>query len=467
MDRQLLERVLCPVCKQGAWTLDVRESRTVAYAAGPREEVYDGDVTCACGRQYPIREFVLSFAGCFPADLQREAAFWDRFYLWNLEHGAVGFHDLRRGFAPFLAQGVTEAFPQADTVDRYDVHYQVAEHPLLRAGHTLLDIGVGLGWTSIHFARAGYAVTAFDPSLGPVQAAKRYAIGEGLFIEYICAAMGYVKFRPGSFDNVAAFHSLHHVPDLESGLSDISTWLRPGGGLAVDEHIANSRLAGALGARLHTWAAVEVFPRYRTIADTDLARLPAEPHSALEDAGVDQVVPLLRRLFTIEFERERHVVLDHYPLLYYLWKDRDLAAFRYALDMANHFQELVRQVDPDGGEYITIVAANRRPAALSSQPALGIGPGEEADLAPPPPPADPPIVSALAGARAGEPAEAPTVALEARIAELERALAEQGAWARSLEAAQQNRDRELARLRAHLRRVENGRVMRLLRRFTR
>ena len=217
-------------------------------------------MTCACGRQYPIREYVLSFAALFPADLQREAAFWDRFYLWNLAQGAVGFHDLRRGFAPFLARGVREAFPFADTIDRYDVHYEVAEHPLLRAGHTLLDIGVGLGWTSIHFARAGYAVTAFDPSLGPLQAAKAYAIQEGLAIEYLCAAMGYVDFQPGCFDNVAAFHSLHHVPDLEAGLLAVRRWLRPDGGLAVDEHIANSRLAGALGVALHEWAAAEVFP---------------------------------------------------------------------------------------------------------------------------------------------------------------------------------------------------------------
>src|SRR5579859_2126733 len=201
MHRTLLDTLRCPACGAGEWTLAVAEAATIPYPGGPRDEVRTGTATCACGRQYPIQEFVLSLAALFPADLQREAAFWDRFYLWNLAHGAVGFHDLRRGFAPFLAQGVTEAFPDAATIDRYDVHYQVAEHPLLRAGQTLLDVGVGLGWTSIHFARAGYQVTAFDPSLGPVQAAKAYAIGAGLPIEYLCAAMGYVAFRPGSFDN--------------------------------------------------------------------------------------------------------------------------------------------------------------------------------------------------------------------------------------------------------------------------
>jgi 2-polyprenyl-3-methyl-5-hydroxy-6-metoxy-1,4-benzoquinol methylase/uncharacterized protein YbaR (Trm112 family) len=451
VDRSLLDRVLCPACGAGEWTLTAHETETIPYAAGPREEVREGALACVCGAEYPIRRFVLSFAGRFPPDLQQEAAFWDRFYLWNLEHGAVGFHDLRRGFAPFMAQGVSEAFPAAGTVDRYDVHYQVAEHPLLRAGHTLLDIGVGLGWTSIHFARSGYAVTAFDPSLGPLQAAKAYAIEQGLQIEYLCAAMGYVNFREAAFDNVAAFHSLHHVPDLRAGMEDIRRWLRPGGGLAVDEHVANSRLAGALGAELHAWAAANVFPRYRSIPDADLARLPTEGHSALEDAGVDLVVPLLRGLFDIAFERRRHVVLDHYPLLYYLWKDKDPAAFLHALEIANQLQELVRRVDPDGGEYLTVVAANRPPAAVDAPPP----PAPAASEAAPVPAAEPP------------PPDAEVERLHARVAGLEQALAEQGAWARLLEAAQQDRDRELARLRAHLRRVENGRVMRLLRRFRR
>ncbi len=436
----------CPACGGGDWTLDAQDTVTLAYAGGPRAEVRTGTVGCSCGRQYPVQDYVLSFAGRFGPELAREAAFWDRFYRWNLAHGAAGFQDLKRGFAPFLAQGVTEAFPAAATIDRYAVHYQVAEHPLLRAGTTLLDIGVGLGWTAIHFARAGYRVTAFDPSLGSVQAAKAYAVAQGVFIEYLCAAVGDLEFAPACFDNVTAFHALHHVPDLEAGLTAISRWLRPGGGLAVDEHIANSRLAAALGTRLHTWAAAAVFPRYRTIPDVALAALPQEPHSALEDVGVDQVAPLLRRHFTVEYEQTRHVVLDHYPLLYYLWQDRDPTAYRHSLTIANHLQELLRQIDPDGGEYLTLIAANCPPPAR--RPAGGYQGAVVSEIAAPPLPT---------------PAHSTEHALiVARVAALEAELAAQGAWARGLETTVQERDRELKRLRAHLRRVANGRLLRLL-----
>ncbi|MDQ2809608.1 MAG: methyltransferase domain-containing protein [Chloroflexota bacterium] len=452
MHRSLLDIVRCPTCSSGDWTLDAQETVTLAYADGPRDEVRTGLVRCVCGKQYPIQAYVLSFAGLFGPELAREAAFWDRYYLWNLAHGAVGFHDLTQGFAPFLAQGVTEAFPQADTIHRYAVHHQVAEHPLLRAGTTLLDIGVGLGWTALYFARAGYRVTAFDPSLGPLQAAKAYAIEQGVAIEYLCAAVGCLDFAPASFDNVTAFHALHHVPDAADGLAAIGRWLRPGGALALDEHIAHSPLAGALGARLYAWAAATVFPQYRTLTDSDLADLPVEPHSPLEDAGMAQLLPLLECQFTIEYAQTRHVVLDHYPLLYYLWQGKDPVAFQHGLTIANHLQALLCQADPAGGEYLTVVAANHAPAGG------GQGSGVRGQSA---------IVSddELGVAEANAELRKQNSELGRRVAELTAALAVQGTWARGLEATVGERDRELTRLRAHLRRVANGRVLRLLARL--
>ena len=449
----------CPTCGGGDWTLDAQETVTLTYTDGPREEVRTGFVRCACGQQYPVQAYVLSFAGLFGPELAHEAAFWDRYYLWNLAHGAVGFHDLTQGFAPFLAQGVTAAFPQADTIHRYAVHHQVAEHPLLRAGTTLLDIGVGLGWTALYFARAGYRVTAFDPSLGPLQAAKAYAMEQGIFIEYLCAAVGCLDFAPASFDNVTAFHSLHHVPDPAAGLAALGRWLRPGGGFAVDEHIAHSRLAGALGARLHAWAAATVFPQYRTLTDRDLADLPPEPHSPLEDAGMAQLLPLLERRFTIAYAQTRHVVLDHYPLLYYLWQSKDPTAYQHGLTIANHLQALLCQADPDGGEYLTVIAANHPPAdggqgsVGSRQSAVGsrqsaVGGDHELD-----------------GDRTNSEFRTQNSELVQRVAGLEAALAAQGTWARRLETTIGERDRELAQLRAQLRRVANGRVLRLLARL--
>jgi uncharacterized protein YbaR (Trm112 family) len=71
VDRSLLDRVLCPACGAGEWTLTTLETETIPYAAGPREEVREGALACVCGAEYPIRRFVLSFAGRFPPDLQQ------------------------------------------------------------------------------------------------------------------------------------------------------------------------------------------------------------------------------------------------------------------------------------------------------------------------------------------------------------------------------------------------------------
>jgi len=455
LDRGLLDRLLCPACR-GALELGEAEVVRVDYQDGPREEVRSGTVTCACGQSYPITEFVLSLAGLFPAVLQQEAAYWERYYGWLLEQGSYGFHDLRRGVAPYITLGVPEPFPEADTLDRYDIHHRVAEHPLLRQGRTLLDIGVGLGWTSLYFARAGYEVTAFEPSLGPVVAAKRYALEQGVFVEYVCAALGYIAFRPDSFDNVTAFHSLHHVPDLESALREVREWLRPGGALAIDEHTGNSRLARALGEEIHKWAEAEVLPRYRTIQPEAMSGLPDDPHSALEDSSVEQVADAVNRLFKVHTSQPRHVFLDHYPLLYYLHKDRDITAFHHALEIANQMQELVRRADPDGADYVTIIAENapnvqigmQDPQAVSEPIDSGAAEAEHSDEQ-----------VTEAGIHIAQ------AAFEERIAELEAQLAEQSSWARGLEREAQSKNEQIARLKAHVQRLEGGRVMKLLRLF--
>lgn len=457
MDRRLLDTLLCPLC---GGSLQLRNASVVAvqYTDGPREEIETGTADCGCGQQYPIASFVLSLADIFPPLLKREAAYWERYYGWLLDQGSYGFHDLRRGLAPYITLGVPEPFPQADTLDRYDVHHRVAEHPLMRQGHTLLDIGVGLGWTSLYFARAGYDVTAFEPSLGPITAAKRYAIEQGVFVEYICAALGYIAFKPASFDNVTAFHSLHHVPDLQSALQQVQSWLRPGGALAIDEHTANSRLALSLGQEIHKWAEAEVLPRYRTLPPEAMAGLPDEPHSALEDSSVEQVANAVSRLFKVHTSQPRHVFLDHYPLLYYLHKDKDITAFHHALEIANQMQELVRHVDPDGADYMTIIAENSPNADFG----MRISELNEAT------PEAEPMQSTEAGPVLNVDAiqaapQDPDSAIRNRIAQLEAQLEEQGSWAQGLEREVQSKNRQLARLNSHMRKLESGRVMRLLR----
>jgi 2-polyprenyl-3-methyl-5-hydroxy-6-metoxy-1,4-benzoquinol methylase/uncharacterized protein YbaR (Trm112 family) len=458
LNKDLLDRLLCPACG-GQLELGSAAWETIEYESGPSEEVRSGSVGCACGREYPVEDFVLSFASLFPPELAREGSYWDRYYGWLLEHGSLGFHDLRLGQAPYITMGVPEPFPLASTLDRYTVHHEVASHPLLRRGERLLDIGVGLGWTSLYFAREGYSVTAFEPSAGPIRAAKRYAISQGVPIEYICAALGHIRFVPGSFDNVTAFHSLHHVPNLDGELSEVKRWLVPGGALAIDEHVGNSKLAASLGAQVHAWAEEEVFPRYRTLSPEALATLPSEPHSEMEDTSVDEVAPLVSRLFRVHLSRPRHVFLDHYPLLHYLATDRDEEAYRHSLPIANHLQELVRRADPEGGDYLTIIAENAE-VELQEEPAFT---SQVEDL--PTPQIEEPLQIRAHAPDAIRDPQSEIRKLETEA--LQEELRKQGEWAAGLERELKRKSEQVERLEGHVRRLESGRVMRLLRRLGR
>lgn len=454
MNPGLLDTVTCPACG-GRLHLVESVFTAVQFVDSTCDEVERGVAECSCGRRYPIEQFVLSFAPLFEPELQQEATYWEQFYLWLRNNGPLGFHDLRLGIAPFITSGVPEPIPGLAPKLHYTVHEEISEHPLVRKGSKLLDIGVGLGWTSLHFAQHGYQVTAIEPALGVVQAAKRYALEKGVPIEYICASLGTIDFLPGSFDTITAFHALHHEPGLETALSRMRSWLNSGGVLALDEHIGNSKLAASMLSKMHQWANTEVFPSHRTIGDDELLKLPEEPHSPREDVGAHQIVPLVHELFTVQLYRTRHVLFDHYPLLYYLQHERDNVALQHATTIAAQFEEWLCSVDPEGGDYATIIALNTVDGPGASGPVAyqaahqaedhsrvlaGFTPRTPADLN------HPAALQPEHGAADG-PAWSE---LQARIAQLEKQLQEQGKWARSLEQATLRKGEELTRLQGML-----------------
>lgn len=456
MDPSLLKIVMCPACG-GELRLAHASFVEVPYKDGPRREVETGEAACRCGRSYPIEGFVLSFAQLFSPILQREAAYWEQYYLWLRAQGSLGFHDLSLGTAPYITRGITEPFPDAATTPHYTVHKELADHPLMRSGKKVLDVGVGLGWTSLYLARSGYSVTAIEPALGSVQAAKQYAVEQGISIEYICASLVTVDFCPASFDNVTAFHALHHELDLTGTLAKVRFWLRPGGALALDEHIGNSRLAASLQEQMHAWAESEVLQHHHTLGAEELGKLPQESHSPLEDVNSTEIVPTVTRLFSVHSIRYRHVILDHYPLLYYLQQGRDLKAFHHATTIANHIQEWLCAADPEHGDYVTIVATSPAPQLAHDGPAQAdeysqSATRRSADTTETPAPEGEGALPEAATLRKLEKALL-------KIRELERQLGEQGHWARSLEQQIALKDAEIAKLQT----AHAGKQLRLVR----
>ena len=127
---------------------------------------------------------------------------------------------------------------------------------LLRAalppGATLLELGCGTGEPMTRRLAARFHVTGVDLSARHIALAQA-AIPQATFIQ---ADMAAVDFPPSSFDAVAAFYSIIHVPREEHGdlLGRIAGWLRPGG-LLVATMGANDTPAGVeadwLGAPMY------------------------------------------------------------------------------------------------------------------------------------------------------------------------------------------------------------------------
>ena len=91
----------------------------------------------------------------------------------------------------------------------------------------MLELGCGQGVPTTKLLAERFAVTGVDISAAQLEIARR----EVPNATYLHADMASLTIPPNSFDGVAAFYSLIHVPRDEHAalLARIASWLRPGG----------------------------------------------------------------------------------------------------------------------------------------------------------------------------------------------------------------------------------------------
>ena len=96
-------------------------------------------------------------------------------------------------------------------------------------GKRLLDLGAGLGESSVYFALQGAQVTLLDISPGMVDVALRLAALHGVSVEGIVSPVEAFSFPDESFDIVYVANTIHHVVDRETLFASIRRVLKPGG----------------------------------------------------------------------------------------------------------------------------------------------------------------------------------------------------------------------------------------------
>ncbi|MCP3957633.1 MAG: class I SAM-dependent methyltransferase [bacterium] len=96
-------------------------------------------------------------------------------------------------------------------------------------GKRILDLGAGLGETSVYFALQGARVTAVDISPEMTRRAEQLAAFHGTSIETVASPLERLDVADGGFDFVYGANVLHHVTDIEATLELACRALVPGG----------------------------------------------------------------------------------------------------------------------------------------------------------------------------------------------------------------------------------------------
>jgi ubiquinone/menaquinone biosynthesis C-methylase UbiE len=153
----------------------------------------------------------------------------------------------------------------------------------LPPGAQVLELGCGVGVPTTQRLAQRFAVTGVDISAQHIALARRN-VPAATFVQ---ADMAALDFPPASFDAVAAFYSIIHVPRDEHAalLHDIATWLRPGGLLVA------TMGAGATEAAVEEdWLGVPMFfshfdgaTNQRLIEEAGLQIISAREETADED----------------------------------------------------------------------------------------------------------------------------------------------------------------------------------------
>jgi SAM-dependent methyltransferase len=161
--------------------------------------------------------------------------------------------DLRRLVATGydqIAEEYLARYGRSSVRDRWlsELTARLSEHRRAR----LLDLGCGAGVpVARHLVALGHYVLGVDSSARQIALARRNAP----LAEFVHADMTTIDLPAASFDAVAAFYSITHVPrtDHPGLLIRIAEWLRPGG------VFVGSLGAGSLPDWRGQWLGTEMF----------------------------------------------------------------------------------------------------------------------------------------------------------------------------------------------------------------
>src|SRR5262249_40053743 len=137
----------------------------------------------------------------------------------------AAFHDQWAASTPLEAILVRECFEAPTALENQFILSKVG--PL--RGKKLLDIGAGLGESSVYFALQGAQVTMTDISRNMVETAAALGRKYGVEFEGIMCSAENLSVPGGEYDVVYAANLIHHTQDRSKVFQAIYKALKPGG----------------------------------------------------------------------------------------------------------------------------------------------------------------------------------------------------------------------------------------------
>jgi SAM-dependent methyltransferase len=135
------------------------------------------------------------------------------------------FHDLWAQSTPLDQIAVREAFEAPTAVENRAILALMGD----LKGKRLLDVGAGLGESSVYFAILGADVTAVDISPGMVDCAVALGKVHDVKIHGVVQSGEGLDVPENYFDIVYIANTIHHVTDKERLFQQIHRALKPGG----------------------------------------------------------------------------------------------------------------------------------------------------------------------------------------------------------------------------------------------
>jgi len=147
-------------------------------------------------------------------------------------HDTISVHDKERHFHDEWAESIQlesiqvhNAFESPTAMENQFILREMGD---LR-GKCLLDIGAGLGESSVYFALKGAQVTCTDISPGMVKCASDLGRLHGVQLQAIVSPAEDLSSPKDYFDIVYMANVIHHVTNKESLFREVNRVLKPGG----------------------------------------------------------------------------------------------------------------------------------------------------------------------------------------------------------------------------------------------